>query len=415
MSVAQIVLSDTVLQVLLCLAAVSLLLLYVLRYRFYKLPARYAAWQTEAEEIETATHSAMYSSTGTYPFVSIVVPVYNQAETLDVLLPCLFGQPYRGSFEIIVVDQISTDNTVEIIKRYRQANEHLRFTHVPPTSRNIELRKLAITLGVKAAHGEWVIVLSPDTSPLADTWLSYYAQSLTDDVDWVEAYYNYSDDGSLTARRAVLESVLQFATYLRAYEAGRVLGCNSSNWAVRRSWFLEQEGFSDSLCLPFGEEDIFAARHAVAERTTFLCSPETKLTETLPSAAHLRVQRALRAETRRHLGRAARTAFWQDAWASFFFYLFVAVQAVYTLYRLFQDGRYGQYSLAHLYEDIACLVLWVAVFVLPVLLLRRSLRALGERSFGVYLFFFDLLRPWRTLQTEFRRYVRKPQFHRKFI
>jgi glycosyltransferase involved in cell wall biosynthesis len=55
----------------------------------------------------------------TQPFVSVVIPVYNGADTIEELLLSLLAQNYPGDrYEIIVVDNGSRDNTCEIVGKY---------------------------------------------------------------------------------------------------------------------------------------------------------------------------------------------------------------------------------------------------------------------------------------------------------
>ena len=95
----------------------------------------------------------------------------------------------------------------------------------PKFSRHIELRKLAISLGIKAAHSEWVIVVNPETKPNNDRWLQHL-RYLLPEINFIEAYYNYESNGSQRARRAILERIYAFTNRLEAYEEGIVLEAN---------------------------------------------------------------------------------------------------------------------------------------------------------------------------------------------
>lgn len=202
---------------LLVLAAVSLVLLYVLRLRHYNLLKKYADWQDEAEAVEFATHDALHCEVGEeeaegsgYPFISIVVPINHFSTNLDEQLQALFSQQYAGQFDVVLADEEHSADTKEMVKRYKEQYADLRSTFVPETSRNIERRKLALTLGIRASRGEWVIVVSAESMPVNHDWLQHYAQHLTSDVDFVQAYSNYEDDGSMLMRRAIYERCYRF-------------------------------------------------------------------------------------------------------------------------------------------------------------------------------------------------------------
>ena len=416
---------------------VLMALLYLLRFRRRGLAAQYAAWQEEGEQVDETLRDTLHRPQGeeaaAYPRISVVVPTYHQANELAYLLPRLLKQNYEGRLEIIVADQLSGDDTVQLVKQLQLSNPRLRYTAVPPTSRHIEPRKLAITLGVKAAHSEWVVVVNPDTHPDTLSWMQHYAENLTENVDFVQAYYNYEDDGSLAIRRAILERVETFNRRLAAYRSDVVLGAETANFAVRRSWFLERLGFADSLPLPFGEESIFGARHAEAERTALLLSVHTRLTESAPVNAELRRRRMLGVEIRRHFPWRARKYAWAEALASALNYAFwltglLALAAALwqtvehpALHALLagevapQEGAPPFYLSPALYVLLACLAEWALYVWLSVRGLRHSLKAVGERRMGLYILLFDLTQPFYGAVAQVLRSFHSRSFVRHYL
>ena len=399
--------------------ALLVLLLYMLRWHRGRLAAKYAGWQHEAQQVEVATHDAYYGGQAKgradYPKVSIVVPACNQLADLQFQLPRLLAQRYAGKFEVIVADQLSDDGTEGYVKHLQQEHPNLRSTFVPATSRHIELRKLAVTLGIKAAWSDWVIVVNPETSPDTLDWLQHYAENLGAELDFVEAYYNYEDDGSLAARRAILERVQQFGLRLQAFESGVMLGCETANFAVRRSAFVAGPGFSDSLCLPFGEEDLYATCQVDPRRAAFLASPDTRLTEEMPATSWLRTQRVRHAEVVRHYPARARRYLWRERWADVCLWLFMLSGGGYVGWRVAADLLLNAYNSAHLLTDAAMLVLWCVVVMAPILSLRRSLKALKERRYGLYVPLSDALRPLRGFYNHLSRRLRRRNFVRRYL
>jgi len=94
--------------------------------------------------------------------VSVIVPVLNGSRTIGGTLRCLVTQsPKPENLEIIVVDNGSTDNTVEIVKRFDVALLHEE-KQSPGAARN---------RGLRAAKGEIVVHLDADTMPTRN-WLA---------------------------------------------------------------------------------------------------------------------------------------------------------------------------------------------------------------------------------------------------
>ncbi len=95
--------------------------------------------------------------------LSIIIPVRNQPATLDELLTNLDAQPRPNGWEVevIVVDNSSTDNTPEVIKRH-DTTYLLETTLGPSVARNA---------GVAASRGDLLWFIDADAVPLADDFL----------------------------------------------------------------------------------------------------------------------------------------------------------------------------------------------------------------------------------------------------
>jgi len=90
------------------------------------------------------------------PLVSVIIPTFNRASTIDRAIKSVLGQTYKN-FELIVVDDGSTDNTFELIKSY-PINEIIKTkNHGVSSARN---------QGILLAKGEWIALLDSD-----DEWL----------------------------------------------------------------------------------------------------------------------------------------------------------------------------------------------------------------------------------------------------
>lgn len=398
-------------------AGAMLLSLYVLRFRYFKMLAKHAAWQLEAQAVELATHEALINGLSNENHIlSIVVPIKNEKESYLPLLENLFEQQYNDHYEIIVADESHSEDVKLACEQIQRTKfNDLRYTYVPDSSRHIEKRKLAITLGLRAARGEWVIVLEPETLPASNKWLFHFSQSLSDAYDLVSSYYNYEDDGTLVARRAIFDRVCAFVTRISAWEDEWVIDCPPSGWAVRKKWFLEQNGFADSVNMAFGEEAIFACMHANAERTCLLCSPSTRLVEKLPTIATLRTKRMQACEITHYLWKYQRKYHLQDIAATIVAYLFIGCQTLYSTSRLMCDFTKGEYTDSMLISDIANTVFWLAGLLMPLLMVRSGLKTLDERKYGAYIYLYDFLRPFHAIANEWRRSIHQQEFKRKFI
>ena len=88
-----------------------------------------------------------------FPLVSIIVPVYNGSKYIKIAIESIFEQTYRN-YEVIVVDDGSTDNTREILKPYEDRIYYLYQANEGSAS--------ARNLGIKVAKGELIAFLDAD-------------------------------------------------------------------------------------------------------------------------------------------------------------------------------------------------------------------------------------------------------------
>ena len=89
--------------------------------------------------------------------VSVIVVADNNAEDLRANLDSLLSQDYEPGYEVIVVVDKDEDGTGDFLKAYGK-RPNLYTTFVPDSSRYMSRRKLAITLGVKAAKNELILL-----------------------------------------------------------------------------------------------------------------------------------------------------------------------------------------------------------------------------------------------------------------
>jgi glycosyltransferase involved in cell wall biosynthesis len=86
------------------------------------------------------------------PLVSVIVPVYNGERFLGLTLQCIFDQDYRP-FEVIVIDDGSTDRTAEVAQSFNGVRYFYQANQGPAAARNI---------GLQAARGELIAFLDAD-------------------------------------------------------------------------------------------------------------------------------------------------------------------------------------------------------------------------------------------------------------
>ncbi|MBR1389630.1 MAG: glycosyltransferase [Prevotella sp.] len=120
---------------------------------------------------------------------SVVMMVYDNGSELEEHLPAFLTQDYETGYEVIVVDESSTDNTDDVLKLQKKDNPHLYTTFLPKPNRHTSRRKLGLTIGVKAAKNEWVILSDIHAAPPSQEWLKEVAENIDDTTDVILGYY----------------------------------------------------------------------------------------------------------------------------------------------------------------------------------------------------------------------------------
>lgn len=195
-----------------------------------------------------------------FPPVSVIVYAAGTSERLERLLPELFAQDYPAAMEVIVVSDGQNEDLHDAVSRYRAANRgcDLYFTFAPDRARNLSRKKLAVTLGVKAAKYP-VVVNVCDTSEIGSRhWLAAMVRKFRrKDVALVIGCAVPVGDGARGHRFRTFSAAADAVTYLSAGLAGKAYRGDGHNLAYRRETFFANSGFGHSLNLHDGDDDLF--------------------------------------------------------------------------------------------------------------------------------------------------------------
>ena len=95
--------------------------------------------------------------------ISVIIPVYNAAKTIEKSLISIKNQTWKGDFEIIVVNDGSTDKSAEIIQQYKDKNSNQNITIVSQQNGGVSKAR---NVALKIAKGEFIAFIDAD-----DEWL----------------------------------------------------------------------------------------------------------------------------------------------------------------------------------------------------------------------------------------------------
>lgn len=133
------------------------------------------------------------------PPVSIIVYARNAQTTLRELVEILENQNYP-KFEIVIVNDGSTDMTREIADTLIKENDNIKYTFVSDTAKNVSRVKVAFTLGIKAAQYYVIVTTAANCRPESDNWLRMMCTPFTSSEIGISLGYSYVPQENQTDR-----------------------------------------------------------------------------------------------------------------------------------------------------------------------------------------------------------------------
>ncbi|MBD5373175.1 MAG: glycosyltransferase [Bacteroides sp.] len=224
------------------------------------------------------------------PAVSIVVVAGDDSAALEQLLHKLFEQEYPSAeMEVIVINDGKNENIKDVVTRIKHLEQrpNLRLTFTPSELRNVSHRKLAVSLGVKAAKFPVVMLLTEQSRLFSNQWLARMAAPFADEnVEVVigSAMPSVKSDSGMGVRYRSFVHAFDAAEWLSAALNGRPWRGHRANLAFRRDLFFSSGGFNGALNLRGGDDDIFVSRICKPDNTRVVVAAQAHVRYVFPSA-----------------------------------------------------------------------------------------------------------------------------------
>ena len=219
------------------------------------------------------------------PGVSVIVCARNEERNLRDYLQALLTQDYP-EFEVIVVNDGSIDDTRTYLEYWQKRYRNLKLTFVPAGAKVGSTKKLAITLGAKAAQYDYLLLTDADCRPESTHWISemmkgFAQQPVSAAVTIVLGF------GAYFAKPGLLNRMIQFDTLFNGLQYLGMAACGhpymgvGRNLAYSKRLFFQQGGFYHLMTSKAGDDDLFVNRVATAANTAVVCTPDS-LTWSVP-------------------------------------------------------------------------------------------------------------------------------------
>lgn len=200
-------------------------------------------------------------STGRQEKLSVLIPLRNESRNVEELCNSLKSQTLEiEKYEVLFIDDSSTDNTIDILKNNMPANS--RIIYVSNSISEKARKKKALIEGIKQAANPIIVVTDADCTQGSD-WLKAISKYFDEDTGIVAGPVDNLPGGNFLSKFQRLEFAGLILTGAGLISAGSPAICSAANLAYRKKAFEEVGGFESQLDFTSGDDDLFLQQVAV--------------------------------------------------------------------------------------------------------------------------------------------------------
>lgn len=196
------------------------------------------------------------------PPVSVVICARNEAKNLQQYLKIVLIQQYP-QFEVVVVNDQSTDNTVDVLVEYYRRNKNLKLVNIAPgEQKEFAGKKQALLKGIETATYDTIVVTDADCRPATTHWLAKMVGSYMKETKFVLGYSPFERTSGL------LNKVIRYEGFMTALlsfgfaEAGLPYMGVGRNLSYKKSVLDGFQGFKKNPALLTGDDDLLVNEKA---------------------------------------------------------------------------------------------------------------------------------------------------------
>ena len=207
--------------------------------------------------------------------ISVVICARDEAHNLVQTLPAVLVQDYKSTFEVVLVNDNSTDDTKYLIDEFKKAFKNINHVLLTQEAKMIAGKKFPLSMGIKSAKYEIVLLTDADCVPASEHWIKKMQAAYTDNIEIVLGYGAYRKKPGLLnklIRFETFHTALQYITY--ALSGNPYMGVGR-NLSYKKQVFLRNKGFSSINQVPSGDDDLFINQVANKHNTAICIDPDT--------------------------------------------------------------------------------------------------------------------------------------------
>ena len=208
--------------------------------------------------------------------VTIILPVRNEEGRIREIL-AKFTEFESEDYQLLVINECSEDNTLEILNKLAESNPKLKVTSLSQETRFAE--KQVINIGLKGATSPWIILLTSSTGAIHANWLSRLNGLINPETDAVIAYTNVERFKGYRNLICRMERFNQFLISGAWTLAGRPFVFNENNILFKKSLYFETLGFRNKLNRNFANLELIFNENFKKGKVKITTDPELTIRE----------------------------------------------------------------------------------------------------------------------------------------
>jgi glycosyltransferase involved in cell wall biosynthesis len=207
--------------------------------------------------------------------ISVIVCAKNEEENVANFIPLLAEQDYPD-FEIILIDDASSDNTLEIFEGFEKQYPNIRLVKVQNNEAFWGNKKYALTLGIKASKKEYLLFTDADCYPTSKEWITAMSSQFTMQKTIVLGYGGYEKIANSFLNKLIrFETLVTAIQYFSWAKIGLPYMGVGRNLAYKKEEFFNVNGFISHIQIRSGDDDLFINEAAIGKNTTISYTPES--------------------------------------------------------------------------------------------------------------------------------------------
>jgi len=204
--------------------------------------------------------------------VSVIVVGRNEAKNFKKNLPLLCQQDFN-QFEVVAVNDQSIDDSIEVIEELQKEYANLRLVNVAENDRFYLGKKYGLTLGIKAASYDQLLLTDADCVPASPKWISNMMSPMTSKA-LILGYGKYEFSNHLVNLFIQFETVHTAIQYFSYALLGMPYMGVGRNMAYHRQLFFDNKGFVSHMNIMSGDDDLFVQQAATRKNVAVVFQKE---------------------------------------------------------------------------------------------------------------------------------------------